>query len=43
MDVPSPNPAPEWLSNEAWRALCELEGLSPDFEGLKASVACEPG
>ncbi|KAF5834888.1 hypothetical protein DUNSADRAFT_8192 [Dunaliella salina] len=42
MDVPAPNPAPEWLSNEAWRALCELDGLAEPFSGLQTSVASAP-
>jgi len=42
MDVPAPNPAPDWLSNEAWRALCELDGLAEPFNGLQASVTSAP-
>ena len=35
MDNPHPNPAPEWLSSQAWSDLCELDGLSDAFSGLR--------
>lgn len=43
MDVPAPNPCTDWLSNESWRALCELDGLAETFNGLKEAVAAAPG
>jgi len=42
MDVPAPNPAPDWLPNESWRALCELDSLAEPFNGLQSSVASVP-
>ena len=38
MDNPHPNPAPEWLSGQAWSDLCELDGLSTPFAGLRESL-----
>ncbi len=38
MQNPHPNPAPEWLSDQAWSNLCELDGLAEPFSGLRQSL-----
>ncbi len=38
----APNPAPLWISEEAWDNLTSLEAL-PAFKGLAGSVASGPG
>ncbi|GLC77190.1 hypothetical protein PLESTF_001896200 [Pleodorina starrii] len=38
MDNPHPNPSPGWLSDQAWSNLCELEGMSEAFSGLRESI-----
>lgn len=39
MDNPHPNPAPAWLSDQAWSNLCEVEGVHEAFTGLRSSLA----
>ncbi|GFR40055.1 hypothetical protein Agub_g593 [Astrephomene gubernaculifera] len=39
MDNPHPNPSPSWLSDQAWSHVCELEGVSEVFTGLRESFA----
>jgi dynein heavy chain len=42
MDNPHPNPAPEWLSDQAWSHLCELDTLAEPFNGLRDSLTSSP-
>ncbi len=39
MDNPHANPAPEWLSSQAWSDLCDLDQLAAAFSGLRESLA----
>jgi dynein heavy chain len=38
MDNPHANPAPGWISEQAWSHLCELDRLAAPFHGLRESV-----
>ncbi|GAX82307.1 hypothetical protein CEUSTIGMA_g9736.t1 [Chlamydomonas eustigma] len=39
MDNPHPNPAPDWLSDQAWADLCGLDGMADDFNGIREHIA----
>lgn len=43
MDNPRPNPAPAWLSDQAWSHLCGLDALDAVFNGLADSLQEEGG
>jgi hypothetical protein len=38
MDNPYPNPAPDWLSGQAWADLCELDGIAEVFHGIRDNI-----
>eukprot|EP00775_Hariotina_reticulata_P006671 gene6671-6895_t len=38
-DLPSPNPAPDWISDKCWGELCRSASLGPEWEGLATHVA----
>ncbi len=42
MDNPHPNPASDWISDQAWSHLCELSDLAPPFNGLRESITNNP-
>lgn len=40
-DLPSPNPAPDWITDKCWGELCRASSLSPEWAGLATHVAGE--
>jgi len=40
-DLPSPNPAPDWISDKCWGEVCRASSLGPEWEGLATHVAGE--